>query len=181
MEIFLAIVVAISVIFFGALISMGNERQRRAINQLREQITLWAIKDVEIKQSRLTNTVRIDDPIEWLQGITAKTTNSYLKLQVANVFDKPQGLVCTYNNGLSVVVYSPVSPNDVRKLKRKEMKGMKRLDYPSFISFLSRNPKHYESSILNNGPLFNLELQEAWKKITNQEITSHHQLWIYFP
>lgn len=34
MEILLAIVVASAVIFFGALISMGNERQKTGIRQL---------------------------------------------------------------------------------------------------------------------------------------------------
>lgn len=43
MEIILAIVVAAAVVFFGALISMGNERQRRAIDELREQVVMWAV------------------------------------------------------------------------------------------------------------------------------------------
>ena len=38
MEIILAIVVASAVIFFGALISMGNERQRKSIDNLRDQL-----------------------------------------------------------------------------------------------------------------------------------------------
>jgi len=50
MEIILALVVAVAVIFFGALISAGNERQRKAIDGVREQIVLWAMQDLRIKR-----------------------------------------------------------------------------------------------------------------------------------
>lgn len=63
MEIILAIVVGAAVIFFGALISIGNERQRRAIDALREQTVLWAMQDLRIKRERLAREVRIDDPL----------------------------------------------------------------------------------------------------------------------
>lgn len=66
MEIILAIVVGVAVIFCGALISMGNERQRRAIDDLREQVVRWAIQDLRIKHERLARDVRIDDPLDWL-------------------------------------------------------------------------------------------------------------------
>jgi len=66
MELVLAIVVVVAVIFFGALISMGNERQRKAIDELREQTALWAMQDLRIKRERLARDVRVDDPLSWL-------------------------------------------------------------------------------------------------------------------
>jgi hypothetical protein len=54
MEITLAVVVAAAVIFFGALISTGNERQRKAIDGLREQVIMWAMQDLRIKREKLT-------------------------------------------------------------------------------------------------------------------------------
>ncbi len=59
MEIILAIVVAAAMIFFGALISIGNERQRKAIDALREQTELWAMQDLRIKRERLVREVRV--------------------------------------------------------------------------------------------------------------------------
>gem|GEM_PF-4667723 len=35
-------------IFFGTLISMGNECQRRAIDDLREQMMLWVMQDLRL-------------------------------------------------------------------------------------------------------------------------------------
>ena len=62
-EIILALVVAVAVIFFGALSSVGNERQRKAIDALREQVVFWAVQDLRIKRERLARDVRVDDPL----------------------------------------------------------------------------------------------------------------------
>ena len=62
-EIILALVVAVAVIFFGALSSAGNERQRKAIDALREQVVFWAMQDLRIKRERLARDVRVDDPL----------------------------------------------------------------------------------------------------------------------
>ena len=60
MEIILAIVVGVAVIIFGALISMGNERQRKAIDSLREQVVLWAMQDLRIKREGLARDVHVE-------------------------------------------------------------------------------------------------------------------------
>ena len=71
-EIILALVVAVAVIFFGALSSSGNERQRKAMDALREQVVFWAVQDLRIKRERLARDVRVDDPLRWLNNLTAK-------------------------------------------------------------------------------------------------------------
>ena len=72
MEIILAVVVGVAVIIFGALISLGNERQRKAIDGLREQVVLWAMQDLRIKRESLARDVMALAP-EWnpvsLQGV----------------------------------------------------------------------------------------------------------------
>ena len=93
MEIILAIVVASAVIFFGALISAGNERQRKAIDGLREQVILWAVQDLQIKREKLAHEVRVDDPLNWLNKIIGKTCNLEGSLQVIEVFEGPRALV----------------------------------------------------------------------------------------
>ena len=39
-------------VFFGALISVGNERQRKAIDGIREQASFWAEQDLRLKRAR---------------------------------------------------------------------------------------------------------------------------------
>src|SRR6266852_4297815 len=112
MEIILAIVVASAVIFFGALISIGNERQRKAIDGLREQVVLWAMQDLKIKREHLARTVQGADPLGWLNKTASKVFGYDLKLQVLEMFDEPQSLVCTSGDGSARVVFSPLSPTD---------------------------------------------------------------------
>ena len=61
MDAVLAIFVLGAVIFFGALISAGNERQRKALDGIREQTALWAMQDLRLKREKLAR---------WSQAIT---------------------------------------------------------------------------------------------------------------
>src|SRR5689334_17470800 len=99
MEIILAIVVASAVIFFGALISMGNERQRKALDGLREQVVLWAMQDLKIKREHLVRTVQVPDPLSWLNKTASKVCGYNLQLQVLEVYETPQSLVCSSGDG----------------------------------------------------------------------------------
>ena len=94
MEIILAIVVAAAVIFFGALISLGNERQRKAIDALREQTELWALQDLRIKRERLAREVRVEDPLAWLNKVVSRVSALELDLQFVEYFEEPHTLLC---------------------------------------------------------------------------------------
>lgn len=50
LEVVLAISVLAAVVVVGLLISIGNERQRKAIELLREDLRSWALGDLEIKR-----------------------------------------------------------------------------------------------------------------------------------
>lgn len=111
MEIILALVVAVAVIFLGALISAGNERQRKAIDGVREQIVLWAMQDLRFKREKLARDVRVDDPLGWLNRVTTKVCGYNPNLQIVEVFDAPQALICASAEGNSKIILSPLSPN----------------------------------------------------------------------
>src|SRR5512147_1777692 len=95
MEIILAIVVATAVIFFGALISAGNERQRQAIDGLREQAALWAMQDLRIKRERLARDVHVADPLGWFIKTASKACGHKLNLQVVEAYENPHAVICT--------------------------------------------------------------------------------------
>ena len=82
METILAVMLATAVILFGTLISLGNERQRKAIDGLREQVFLWAVQDLKIKREHLVRTVQVPDPLDWLNKITSKIRGYDLQLQI---------------------------------------------------------------------------------------------------
>ena len=179
MEILLAIVVASAVIFFGALISMGNERQRKAIDGLREQMVLWAVQDLKIKREQLVRTVQVPDPLSWLNKTASKVCGFDLQLQVIEVFENPHALVCSSGDRNTKVVFSPNSPTNLRQIKYGKKNRLSQFTGQNPLMFLPKGVIVHELSVLNAGHYFDLELALAWKVLTGQNLDSFNQLWMY--
>ena len=179
MEIILAIVVAAAVIFFGALISMGNDRQRKAIDGLREQVVLWAVQDLKIKREHLVQTVQVPDRLGWLNKTASKVCGYDLKLQVPEIFEEPQALVCSSGNGSVRVIFSPLSPMDIRRIKKKKQNRLLQFAENNLLMSFSKRVHVHELSILNEGRLFDLELILVWKGLTSQDIKIANSFWMY--
>jgi len=180
MEILLAIVVASAVIFFGALISMGNERQRKAIDGLREQVVLWAVQDLKIKREHLAQTVQVPDPLGWLNQTASKVCGYDLKLQILEVFEEPQSLVCSSADGSTQVVFSPLSPVEIRRITRGRQSHLSQFAGQNPLLHLSKGIHVHELSTLNIGHLFDLEVALVWKSLTDQSIINSERVWMYF-
>ncbi|RJP53587.1 MAG: hypothetical protein C4586_01185 [Anaerolineaceae bacterium] len=179
MEIILALVVAAAVIFFGALISMGNERQRRAIDNLREQAVLWAMQDLRIKRERLAREVKVDDPLGWLNKIAGKICGLELDLQIAESFDAPSALLCVAGIDGIKIVLSPLAPHEIGGIKHKRHNRLAKFAENHPLLSLPRNIPAYEISVLNAGILFDLELPLAWNVLTGQNMDHMDRLWMY--
>lgn len=179
MEIILAIVVAAAVIFFGALISIGNERQRKAIDALREQTELWAVQDLRIKRERLVREVRVDDPLAWLNQVVTKVSGLVMNLQSVEYLEEANTLLCMSGDHETRIFVSPFSPKEIQRIKREGRSRLSQFDKNNPLLFLSRTTIAYEFSVLNAGILFDLELQLAWKGLTGREIDQHEKLWMY--
>lgn len=179
METVLAIVVVAAVLLFGALISVGNERQRKAIDELREEASLWALQDIQIKREQLARAVKVDDPLRWLNQVAACACSYDLDLQVTESFENPRALLCTTRNGGSAVVFSPVAPGEIEKLKRGRLSRLSQFAERNPLVSLPAKSTSYPLSTLNSGMLFDLELPLAWKAMTNQNLDRVQRLWMY--
>ena len=179
MEIILAIVVASAVIFFGALISMGNERHKRAIDGLREQIVLWAMQDLRIKRESLARNVHVEDPLGWLTRLTAKALGRNVDLQVLEAFENPQVLICSTRDGDEKIIFTPLSPREIRVMKQSKHSPLSQYANQNPLLSLPKDVTASECSILNHGMLFDLELPLAWKGLTGQTVEQMDRIWIY--
>ncbi len=179
MEILLAIVVASAVIFFGALISMGNERQRKAIDGLREQVVLWSVQDLKIKREHLAQTVQVPDALVWLNQVTSKVCGSPVNLSVIEQVDNPDVLVCLNGDNNGKFVFTMIPPNEIRAIQRARRNRVFRYSDTNPLLSLPRNSSAYECSVLNVGILFDLELAIAWRKLTTPSAECRESLWIY--
>jgi hypothetical protein len=179
MEIILALVVTLAVIFFGALISAGNERQRRAIDSLREQVVLWALQDLTIKREHLVKTIQVPDPLGWLNKIASRVCGHDLQLHIVETSGTPQALVCTSGDGNRWVIFSPLAPADLRKIKKgRQNRLIQSAEQRSLLS-LPKGAAVSELSVFNAGYLFDFELSLAWNALTGQNLEKVNRLWMY--
>ena len=178
MELLLALAVITAVIVFGALISLGNERQRRAIDELREQVVLWAIQDLRIKREHMAKEVRMEDPIEWLNRLVGKAWGGDSRLQVVEFHEQPQALVCAFSNN-ERVIFSHLSPAEIQKWRRTRKSKLGQYASGNPLLNLRREVQGYEFSVLNSGISFDLELPLAWKELTGQGGAPMERLWAY--
>lgn len=179
MEILLASVVASAVIFFGALISIGNDRQRKAIDDLREQLVFWGLQDLRIKRGKLAREIRMDNPLGWLNKVMTKVSGLNFDLQVSEAFSQPSALLCVSSNKNIKVIFSPHSPHELQRLKREHRHKLSGLAINNPILFLPRKMMTYQISALNIDMFFELELPMAWKMLTNQNTDQLEQIWAY--
>lgn len=179
MEIMLAIVVIAAVLFFGALISAGNERQRRAIDALREQAEQWEIQDLQLKRERLAREIQVDDPLRWLNEMVAHVCGYDLHLQVVEVFDNPPALLCSSESRNDPIVLTPLSPADARKMRSGHPGRLSRYGERHPLWSLPSRVTSYTMSILNAGSFFDLELSLAWRGLTGQSSQRLDRLWVY--
>jgi len=179
MEILLAIVVASAVIFFGALISMGNERQRKAIDGLREQVVLWAVQDLKIKHEHLAQTVQVPNPLHWLGQMTGRMLGQEVDLQILETFQETQSIVCVDTTGGQKFIFTTFSPVEIKNLASGR--------HARLSSYASGNPTLslpkkivcHEFTVLNCGYMFDLEFPLAWSKLTGWSAENRDRLWIY--
>jgi hypothetical protein len=66
------LLVIAAVVFFGALISLGNEDQRQAIDALCERATRWVEQDLSLNRARAMGEVRVPNARQYLKGITSR-------------------------------------------------------------------------------------------------------------
>lgn len=179
MEILLAIVVASAVIFFGALISTGNERQRKAIDNLREQVELWAVQDMRIKREGMIRTVQISDPLVWLNNIASHVCGRDLSLQVVEIIPDLRVIICDASGNIGKVIFTPFTPAEIREMKRTKNSQLTTYSNRNPLLSIPRNVSAYECSVLRNGFLFDVELPLAWKGLTGIDASNMDRMWIY--
>lgn len=177
MEMLLAIVVASAVIFFGALISMGNERQRKAIDGLREQVILWAIQDLKIKREGLKRDIRIEDPLKWINHVVEILHGESISLTITEYLSSPEALICIGENNTKAI-FSPLSPLDIKHIYQKNKSKLNVVGVRHPLFCLPKRTKMLEISILNMGILFDLEARFVWEMLTGSELMKE-KIWLY--
>ena len=178
-ELLLTVAVVASVVFFGALITRGNERQRRSIDKLHAAYKQWAMHDLRIKRGVAGSQIRIEDLAAWLRKATTQAFGRETIVMDAHRHESPVTSVefLDASTGSTVVcaLESPGELGMILKRKRPTIAGDLRTN-PIF-RFGRRTPA-VELSMLNAGMSFDLELPVAWEALTGRR-TEAGTLWAY--
>ena len=155
-----------AVLFFGALISIGNERQRKAIDGIRAQASLWAEQDLRLKRARALREVRVPDARAWLSSVAGRLLGTSPKVLSLNPWEQGglKALVCPCEDGRKLVV-TPVPPSQF--VKATQVNGRSRLAKAE-VGLLGDRPRRvpvHEMNLVTCGPFFDLEAKLAWQQV----------------
>lgn len=178
-DMLLTVVVIASVIAFGALISVGNERQRRAIDALHQAYKQWAVQDLRLKRGTISSQVHIDDIRAWLTKITTLALGSKTNVIDYQLHNTPVTTVEFRDTESSAtVVLALESPNVLMTLLKKKNSAIRGKLSSNPLLSIGRQTPAVELSILNAGMMFDVELPIAWNTLTGQA-TQTDAVWAY--
>ena len=177
LDVFLSVVVLVSVILFGALLLLGNERQRKAIQAIADQAARWAEQDLSIKRARGSKDVTVEDPRAWLDRVATGifgVSPSLTELVPWKGPGEAVAMVATCSDGRKLVV-TPMPEGRFRAAVRPRRSWGRAASALANAegSILGPNPKSvpvYELTIVTAGTFFDVEAAQAWKRLHGQDL-----------
>ena len=171
MEYLIGTSVLLAVLLLGALISSANERQRKAIDGLREQVEAWAEQDIRLKHEKLARQIVVPEPLAWLEKTAAQVLGSAPELVTAAPWRKENltAIIAICKDGRRLI-FTPL-PRE-RFLKEIQLKGRGVLAQAE-TGLLGDKPKktsHFDLSVLTSGMFFDIEADQVWQAITMQAL-----------
>ncbi len=109
------VIMVFSLIILGILLSLGNERQRRALDEIRREIDEWSANDLRLKRGTMSHSTDIKDPIAWLSAATSKALGTPVELVGMRIYDGPKSAQFEDGNSGMRMVYSLVEPGWMKR------------------------------------------------------------------
>ncbi|MBT7072549.1 MAG: hypothetical protein HN855_09540 [Anaerolineae bacterium] len=177
-ETILAIAILFSLIVLGGLISIGNERQRKAIDKISEHAQAWAIEDLRLKRGQVEGSVSIEDPVAWLSTAASRALGMQIQLTLVEVLENPTALSCIDETSGDAIFFSLSSPKELRSLFREKRSELSKRGAQHPLAQRKKGIDAFEMNILNAGVRFDIDLIPSWQKMSGNFTTSHY-LWVY--
>lgn len=169
-----SVIVVGAVVFIGLVIAHGQNRQRKALDEINRRYANWAREDLRLKRGKINREIKIDKPAEWLSGAFSKAYGQELSLTPDKYYPDPDTMIMLDTSGRPVF-FTTVPPEIIRRMSRGARKASVLGSKHPLIP-LPRTLDTLELSIINAGNLFDLELTIAWKKLTGKD-TQAERLW----
>ena len=114
-----ALPVFAAVIVFGALIVVGNERQKRELARIRKVEEQWAEQDLRIKRGKLARETNIEEPVAWLSAATSKAMSLPVVLTAKEVLTNPDAVAFVDLESGRKFIFTLLPPDNIRQLAKK--------------------------------------------------------------
>ncbi len=181
---FVATVILVALL--AALITVGLERQRKELSEIRKQIENWAEEDLEVKRVKLAPQINVPDAAAWLNTCAARAMGGepgITRFPIESAYGEPKVVVGEDAEGRRYLL-SSTTPDAIRRIPVAGRWPWSRSRLSKFGSNLhpllplSGRVETYQLSTLNCGIAFDLEAAQVWKKLTGQELKMK-ELWLY--
>ena len=175
MELILGTTVLFAILLLGALISSGNERQRKAIDGIREQAEAWAEQDIRIKREKLARQISVPEPLAWLEKTAARALGSAPRLMTAVPWQKDglTAIVGLCQDGRRLI-FTPIPRERLLKALAQKGKGALAGMDSTLLGDHPKNTPHLELSVVTSGMFFDIEADQVWLAITGQALPAKH-------
>jgi hypothetical protein len=173
MDILIGTSLLIAIVLLGALITAGNERQRKALDGIREQVEAWAQEDILIKREKVARSIQVDAPLAWLEKIAAGVLGQASCIMSATTWEKDGllALIAICNDG-SRLIFTPVPYDRFLKSIRLKKRGTLVQAETSLLGDKPEKVSHYDLSVLTSGMFFDIEAAQAWQALCGQVLPS---------
>lgn len=172
-DLFLTVSVLGAVLLFGALLSIGHERQRRAIDRLAEQAAHWAEGDLRLKRASAARQALVPEATDWLQALATRVlgeASPVLSLTPWRAGDQPRALLGLCADGRRLVL-TPLPPARFLPLVQTGHGRASRAE----VGLLGSQPRRVPvvtCSIVNAGVFFDLEAAQVWQRLTGTPLAA---------
>lgn len=156
-DLILAFLIVAGFALLGALITLGNARQARAIREVGEVLHEWAIRHIQLSRAAAAQAIRIEDPLAWLQETLARLPVP--DGMARSLIPERQGRGWVLLRAATGKLLLARPDLDLTPLERGS-----RFASPVLPRGSLRRAQVLELSPVTAWPTFDLELAQAWRK-----------------
>ncbi|MCS7251755.1 MAG: hypothetical protein RMK32_00720 [Anaerolineae bacterium] len=141
----------------GALITYGNARQARAVQEVGKVLHDWAIRHIQLSRVTAASTIRVEDPMVWLQNALTRLPLPEGSAKGLALERQGRGWILFRSMAGKLLLTRPEI--DLSILERGS-----RFASPVLPKGALRKAQVLELSSVTAWPTFDLELEQAWKR-----------------
>lgn len=173
MDILIGTSLLVAIVLLGALITAGNERQRKALDGIREQVEAWAQEDILIKREKVARSIQVESPLAWLERTTAGILGQSPKIVSTTTWEKDGllAIIAVRNDG-GRLIFTPTPRERFIQVVRLKKRGALAQAATSLLGDKPEKIPHYDLSVLTSGMFFDIEAAQAWEALSGQPLPS---------